>query len=306
MSAWKPPQGGSLLAGPGFAQQFAYDDAAGMTPGNVQGFGNLLNWSQIPGTSGLLRDGEFGDLPTVDNAALDEWLSSNGYKIMDSPADGQRIGYRWIQDAQGNVIGEPTAYEKGTDKRFLAAGAAAMGITGANVLAAGFGASGAGAGAAASGGGAAPSTGGIGTITNTLPAAPAMGTPLPAGGGLLAAAPTVPAAASVPALTGAAAAGAMPSWLPSGLAPAWDFIKQNPKLVGALAGGLVGGASGGAGGGADTPAAYTGPMPTITRGQWSATPTGYDPSKLAPGGGGLLGVKTTGAGLGRYMGLLGG
>jgi hypothetical protein len=62
-------------------------------------------------------------------------------------------------------------------------------------------------------------------------------------------------------------------------------------------------------GGNDTPAPYTGPMPTITRGNWSATPTGYDPSKLAPGGGGLLnmtGRQQPASGLGRYMGLLGG
>jgi hypothetical protein len=103
-----------------------------------------------------------------------------------------------------------------------------------------------------------------------------------------------------------ALAGSLPSWLPKELSGVWDFVKDNPKLVGALAGGLLGGASSDAS--TSEPAPYNGPMPTIKRGNWSATPTGYDPSKLAPGGGGLLNVggqRQPASGLGRYMGLLG-
>jgi hypothetical protein len=59
--------------------------------------------------------------------------------------------------------------------------------------------------------------------------------------------------------------------LPADVAPAagssiWDTIKNNPQLVGAITGGLLGGVDGGSSGGGATP--YTGPMPTITRGDW--------------------------------------
>lgn len=47
-----------------------------------------------------------------------------------------------------------------------------------------------------------------------------------------------------------------------------DFAKGNPKAAGAILGGLFGGAGGGSSGGAP---AYTGPMPTIERGNWSPT-----------------------------------
>ena len=105
--SWKPPQGGSVIAEPGFAEQWAFQDAASVNPGSGSPqLGSMLNWSQIPGASGFLRDGEFGDLPTANNAALDKWLSSNNYKIMDSPAGTGRIGYRWVQDRNGRVIGD--------------------------------------------------------------------------------------------------------------------------------------------------------------------------------------------------------
>jgi hypothetical protein len=97
----------------------------------------------------------------------------------------------------------------------------------------------------------------------------------------------------------------MPSWLPQGLQGSWDFIKNNPKLIGALAGGLLGGA------GAqeeEAPAPYTGPMPTITRGNFKAAPSGYAPMAKQSYGGGLLstpGTKQAASGLHQYMGLLG-
>lgn len=50
-----------------------------------------------------------------------------------------------------------------------------------------------------------------------------------------------------------------------------DFAKANPKLAGAIAGGLFGGAGGGSGGSGGGAPAYTGPMPTIERGNWSPT-----------------------------------
>lgn len=48
----------------------------------------------------------------------------------------------------------------------------------------------------------------------------------------------------------------------------WEAIKNNPQLAGAIGGGLLGAVDGGASGGGGGEAPYTGPMPTISRGQW--------------------------------------
>jgi hypothetical protein len=87
---------------------------------------------------------------------------------------------------------------------------------------------------------------------------------------------------------------------PSGVVPSTgggllDYLRNNPRLVAGLAGGLLGGAEGGSGG-----ESYTGPMPTITRGGWSATatptysqPQAQQPMNVQPG--------QANSGLWRYM-----
>jgi hypothetical protein len=97
--------------------------------------------------------------------------------------------------------------------------------------------------------------------------------------------------------------------LPPGVTDAaggiWEWIKKNPRIVGALAGGLLGGSEGG---GDSGPAPYTGPMPTITRGGWQADARGsYKP--MAQPNYGLLSPQVrpgANSGIGRYSGLLGG
>jgi len=69
--------------------------------------------------------------------------------------------------------------------------------------------------------------------------------------------------------------GGMPPWLTNAL--------KNPQIVGALAGGLLGGTSGGGSGGE---APYTGPMPTIERGNWK--PNAQATMMQVPQFGGLL------------------
>jgi hypothetical protein len=106
------------------------------------------------------------------------------------------------------------------------------------------------------------------------------------------------------AVTGAVGNGTFVDAIKQGGTAATDWLKNNPtaalKLGGLLAAGLGGAASKGAG-------AYDGPMPTISRGDWSPSAT---PATSATGGGpnlGLLQLPTTGyanSGLWRY-GLLG-
>jgi hypothetical protein len=63
----------------------------------------------------------------------------------------------------------------------------------------------------------------------------------------------------------------------------FDKLMKNPQIIGALAGGLLGGTSGGGSGGE---APYTGPMPTIERGNWK--PNAQATMMQVPTFGGLL------------------
>lgn len=67
--------------------------------------------------------------------------------------------------------------------------------------------------------------------------------------------------------TGLASAGGQ---IAGGIGGLLNLVKENPQLAGAIAGGLLGGGSAGSGGSGYT---YKGPMPTITRGNWSPTAT---------------------------------
>jgi len=159
-TTWKAPANAEGWVGPGFAKQWEFQSGASENGGGFPELGNTFNWSSIPNLPpGLFKPAGMGDMPGVDNYVLDRWLTENGYEIKQSGAGGD-VGFRWIQDRVGNVIGEPTAFSKGTDKAFLGASLAAMGITGANILAAGFTAGGAPAASLSSGSSAVPGVGG--------------------------------------------------------------------------------------------------------------------------------------------------
>ena len=97
--------------------------------------------------------------------------------------------------------------------------------------------------------------------------------------GILGSLPEVPGAVSPITATGAqpATAATLPATpgAASGASGLLNSLTSNPRLIAGLAGGLLGGA-GAEGGGSS----YDGPMPTITRGGWSAsaTPTYMQPA----------------------------
>jgi hypothetical protein len=99
----------------------------------------------------------------------------------------------------------------------------------------------------------------------------------------------------------AGAPGAVPgagSTLGSAASGLLDFAKANPQLIG----GLLGGALGGMGSGDTSGSTYTGPMPTITRGDWK--PNAQAQMMAAPNYGSKP-LPTTGnanSGLWRYRG----
>lgn len=313
----------NMLTDGRYTQQYDPNSVSGGMTGS-SGFG-MFDWTQFVPGGFMNSDPSMGDSAGgggIDAQAAQEWMASNGYSLRET--DIGDTGYTYLVGKDGKLMGTPTAsMDYKLDKRFLAAMAAAGGITGANVLAAGFGASGLGAGAAAGGGGG--SAAGAGTLE-------AMGglTPVSAPVGGLGA---LPAAGEYGALTGGAAEGAsaglagvdgvltaapggglfggtaggllsgLPTGLTDGLGTVGNLIKDNPRIVG----GLLGGLTGAIGGEEDTgPAPYTGPMPTITRGGWKPQATAQ--MMQAPNYGLLQpqGKQQKNSGMGRYMGLLGG
>jgi hypothetical protein len=149
--------------------------------------------------------------------------------------------------------GQPVAnYDRASDQAFWNAALLAGAVTGANVY---------GAGSAVGGGATTGTAGATGyaPATNAALAESAAGT---AGYG-----------------ASSAGAGGGAGQLSGGLLSGWDGLKQaggslldyaakNPKAVGGLIGAVAGGAEGGVSGGGDGGAAYSGPMPTISRGGW--------------------------------------
>jgi hypothetical protein len=145
-------------------------------------------------------------------------------------------------------------------------------------------------GGAGSVGGGLLDGGAIKQLPSSLPGStPVPGEALPVGTTPPATVPTAP-----PALGGWNG----PSWVPEELRGVWDVIKNNPRLVGALVGGGLGAVE--AGNQNNTPAPYTGPMPTITRGGFQAQAT---PSYRQVPQFGLLapqGKQVQGSGLHQY------
>jgi hypothetical protein len=245
--------------------------------GNADGTG-MLDWSQF----GIDLGNQNAENYTSGNNAqtISDFLKANNYTFREGGADG-RGNYRWVQDAQGKVVGNPMQYSN-ADPVFLAAMAAAAGVTGGNIALAGAGAGSAGAGAAGSAG-----SGAAGAVSaSTAAELSALNAGMMGG--------------AVPAAAGAGLLSSIPSWAKT----AGEFALKNPRLIGGLLGGLAGAAGGAAGGGGEQP--YSGPMPTITRGDWKAQAT---PQYMAQPNYGLLnraGTQQPNAGMGRYLGLLGG
>jgi hypothetical protein len=253
--------------------------------GNADGTG-MLDWSQF----GIDLGNQNAENYTSGNNAqtISDFLKRNNYTFREGGADG-RGNYRWVQDAKGRVVGNPMQYSN-ADPVFLAAMAAAAGVTGGNIALAGAGGGGGSAGLMKAMGGTspvspgslAPAAGEYGALTGSAAETASAGL-----GG-----------ASSP-LT-AASSGGLLSGLPSWAKTAGEFALKNPKLIG----GLLGGLAGAAGSGGEQP--YSGPMPTITRGDWKAQ---VKPQYMAQPNYGLLnrtGTQQPNAGIGRYLGLLGG
>jgi hypothetical protein len=246
-----------------------YNNGIGQFSGGQIGNGDSQSWS--PG-----KYDEFND-----------WLRSTGQSLYEANG-GNNENARWLQDAQGNITSEPQVGSM-DDSQFWNAAMLAAAVTGANVYGAGAGAGGAGADAgiqtmgtiAPGAGPVAPlaATGQLSTAPLITASIPQVGGAVGAAGGLLsAAAPATNAALAESAVgtagygASSAGAGGGAGQLASGLdlgslgTGLLDYIKANPKIVGGLLG-AVGGATGGGGSGGEAEA-YTGPMPTISRGGW--------------------------------------
>ena len=248
---------------------------------------------------GLQSSGNLGDINSYNRVGWSARGDGNvSYNVVTGPDGKLRIMPFWASSNEtakyAPVVGALGAFVGGG----LLANAAGMGAAGS---------AGAAGGQTAAGGlGTTSGFGGVGTDAAVSGAGSLGGEVAGAAGGAATGFGGVGTDAAVSGL-GAAASG-VPSWLPEGLKGYWDFIKSNPKLIGALAGGLLGGVSGGGdGGGGSGSAKYTGPMPTITRGGWQANnDAGYKPMAVPQFG--LLGGQGTpqaNSGLARYMGLLG-
>jgi hypothetical protein len=188
------------------------------------------------------------------------------------------------------------------DNAFWNAALAAGAITGANMLDAGmFGGAAGNAAGGAEGLTFAGNTAGYG-------GAGALGSPSLLTGGTLG---TVGEGLSYGAMGGLGAAGAVGAAGPSMAAGSTsaagpvgsgllNTLTSNPRLAGALVGGLLGGSGGGSSGGGAAP--YTGPMPTITRGDFNPNPQATQMQVPQFGQGLFSGQGTPNAGLWRFKG----
>jgi len=227
------------------------------TLGNGDGSGFYGPLSRFAGQQVGNGDGQYGTAPDITGAT--DWLSGTGQQVMQAYGDGQVA--RWLQDAQGNITAEPEI-NRNEDDNFWTAAMLAAAVTGANL----YGSAG-GAGAVAEGGAAAaPEVAAAGATsyapaTNAALAESAVGT---AGYGASSAGAGGGAGQLSSGLLGGVFDGVDMGKIGSGLL---DYAAKNPKVVGSLAGGLLG-ATGGLESGGGGAAHYTGPMPTISRGNW--------------------------------------
>lgn len=164
--------------------------------------------------------------------------------------DGQSVGSWKQKDEQ---LGESLM-----NAALLGGGAfGLLGMAGAGPMAGLFG----GGGSAGAAGSAisAPTAG-----TGLMPAASLAN---PAGMAAIEAAAMSPMAVGAGSAAGGAAAGGLLGGLKTIGGKGLEYALSNPKAAGAIVGGLLGGMGGSSGA-----EAYSGPMPTITRGNWNANP----------------------------------
>lgn len=133
--------------------------------GNADGTG-LFDYTQLPGFEQFMMPEPPQDsglnAGAVNPAAFASYLQSRGLSFLQSDVGPGGLGYRWVQDAAGNLVGNPMEYNN-RDNAFLAAALLGAGVTGANI----FGA-----------------LGGLGGGTQTLTASGAMANPVPTVSGL--------------------------------------------------------------------------------------------------------------------------
>jgi hypothetical protein len=155
---------------------------SGFSMGNADGSG-FYDFSGIPGAEAFVpQDDGRGNGQGIDPQALATWLQQKGYVMRQGDDPQTNTSMRWIEDAQGNIVGQPQQFDN-TDQQFSNAIKAAALITGANVVTAlpGLQAAQAAAAAGGTGGGAAGAAGAAGAGgagTATLGATGAMATPV--------------------------------------------------------------------------------------------------------------------------------
>lgn len=135
------------------------DSGSSATPGGAGQGNGFYTWEGSGLDSSSFRNpgqagGDNQEMPSINAKALSDFLKSNGYTMMESsPGANGGKGYRWVQDAKGNIVGKPQEFNN-KDGAFTAGMLAAGALAGG--MAAGIGAT-AGGGAAATTGGTASS-----------------------------------------------------------------------------------------------------------------------------------------------------
>ncbi len=152
----------------GTASGIRGDTSSGGSLGSGNGWG-FYDWTGVPGAESFITGGGgSGDSyqdQGIDPQALTNWLSQNGYSLREAVQGEEAI--RYLQDANGNIIGAPQSYSLEDDK-FWTGALLASALAGSAIA----GWAGAGAGAEAGLGGAGVDVGmGVGASDATVGAA---------------------------------------------------------------------------------------------------------------------------------------
>jgi hypothetical protein len=127
----------------GTASGIRGDTSSGGSLGSGNGWG-FYDWTGVPGAESFITGGGgSGDSyqdQGIDPQALTNWLSQNGYSLREAVQGEEAI--RYLQDANGNIIGAPQSYSL-EDEKFWTGALLASAVTGSAIA----GWAGAGAGA---------------------------------------------------------------------------------------------------------------------------------------------------------------
>lgn len=105
--------------------------------------GRNINWGALPGYEQFYSYDQNANQERADPKAIADYLAANGMSWQQGSSDG-KTG-QWIVGPDGQPIVESARFGNNNDDRFKLAALAAMGVTGANILAAGGGLGGIGA-----------------------------------------------------------------------------------------------------------------------------------------------------------------